>query len=164
MKTLTLSQVASFVLRGSDYASHVKEFLDAIAFYKNYAEAVEDEPALLGGMYDAHLAGIAEHLAFLHGFECPAWTEGESRFLTEPIFSGGKHSREYMIETTSPSMRRRNIFCGELDLSSIRGKTPLNTDNLARMWDEVIVDVKKQREQRDEKTLLKLKTNRPKNP
>lgn len=111
------------MLRGSDYASHVKEFLDYIAFYKNYADAVADEPALLGGMYDAHLAGIAEHLAFLYDFDRTQWTEGKERFLAEPIFFGGKYSRDYMIATTSFSMRRRNIFCGALDLSSIRGKS-----------------------------------------
>lgn len=121
MKTISLLQVASFVLRGGDYASHIKEVLDFIASDKT-SDAIRDEPSLMGGMYDAHIAGVAEQLAFLHDFKCPDWVNGENRFLSEPIFFGGKHSHNYMIATTSFSMRRRNVFCGALVLSSIRDK------------------------------------------
>jgi hypothetical protein len=125
MKSYTLSEIAEYVCDGDDYAASVKEFIDALTVNKNYSEAIKDEPKLTGNpTFDAHLAGLAEHIAFLLKVDCPSWTESKSRFLSNPVFFGGKHSRKIIIETTPNSMSRRNIFCGNTKVSSIRQRAP----------------------------------------
>ncbi len=41
-------------------------------------------PSLTGTRWDALLAGLAEHLAGLHGLEAPAWCDEPGRFLDPP--------------------------------------------------------------------------------
>jgi|GEM_PF-4659130 len=98
-----------------NYPSFVKEFLDESRLPGfDYAAAIAECPPILGGIYDAHLAGLAEYIAFAKKIDNPKWVNDKSRFLPEPVFFGGRHSRGIMLATTAFSMRRRNLFCGEI--------------------------------------------------
>ena len=48
------------------------------------AEILETGPSLTGTRWDALLAGIAEHLAGLHGLDVPAWCDEPTRFINPP--------------------------------------------------------------------------------
>ena len=48
------------------------------------AAILEAPPSLTGTRWDALLAGMAEHLAGLHGLEAPAWCDERERFVDPP--------------------------------------------------------------------------------
>ena len=48
------------------------------------AAILEAEPSPTGTRWDALLAGVAEHLAGLHGLEIPAWCDEPTRFVDPP--------------------------------------------------------------------------------
>ncbi len=48
------------------------------------AAVLETAPSLTGTRWDALLAGLAEHLAGLHGLEAPAWCDEPERFVAPP--------------------------------------------------------------------------------
>jgi hypothetical protein len=127
MATSTLAQVAQFTSEGSDYASNVKEFIDALAVAlrdkpdnASLVAMIEDEPAELGGVFDAHLGGLAEYIADRNGLPCPAWANKPNRFLSRPFFMGGARAHRMLLTTTTYCMRRRNLFCGRVSLDSLR--------------------------------------------
>lgn len=101
-----------------NYPAYVKEFLDELrqAEVSSVRSRIEAEPVLTGNpVFDAHLAGLAEQIAVRYGVSRPEWVHAASRFLAEPVFFGGRHSRALMIATTSFGMRRRNLFCGAVE-------------------------------------------------
>lgn len=81
--------------------------------------SIEAEPQAISPVLDAHIAGMAEFLAFHLDAGAPAWASGPSRFLKEPVFFGGRHARPYMLTSTTWSMRRRNLFCGEVSVQNV---------------------------------------------
>lgn len=85
--------------------------------------ALAEEPASVGGVEDAYLAALAEHLALFARLAAPAWTEAPHRFLTEPFFSGGLESLKAILLAESPlAFRRRLIFISADGLSRPRRK------------------------------------------
>lgn len=48
------------------------------------AAILDAGPSLTGTRWDALLAGMAEHLAGLHGLEAPAWCDDPRRFVDPP--------------------------------------------------------------------------------
>ena len=48
------------------------------------AAILEAEPSPTGTRWDALLAGVAEHLAGLHGLEVPDWCDEPARFVDPP--------------------------------------------------------------------------------
>ncbi len=98
----------------------VREFLDAWQGLSvaERGRALAIEPQTLGGVHDAYLAALAEHLALSDRKTAPAWTEGSSRFLTEPFFAGGLESLKATLLVESPlAFRRRLIFISANGLS-----------------------------------------------
>jgi hypothetical protein len=80
--------------------------------------ALAEEPCSVGKVQDAYLAALAEHLALSARIDVPAWTENESKFLTEPFFSGGLESLKATLLVESPlAFRRRLIFISANGLS-----------------------------------------------
>jgi hypothetical protein len=80
--------------------------------------ALADEPNKVGGVKDAYLAALAEHLALSDRFPVPGWTEQPDRFLSEPFFAGGLDSLKAILLVESPlAFRRRLIFISADGLS-----------------------------------------------
>jgi hypothetical protein len=118
-KPKSLSAVAEMASTCHEmYPSYIKEFLDSLRAAPDGAagDMIQDEPQLFNPVFDAHIAGLAEYIAFVRKTKTPQWAELPSRFLVNPVFFGGRHSRDLVIATTTFSMRRRNLFCGEVDL------------------------------------------------
>lgn len=117
----TLKEVADFINDGIGHSLAVKEFIDElrcqIAAGNDINLMIMDEPAMTEHpVHDVFLAGLAELVAAHISSPTPAWTEDKSRFLDEPVYIGGKHSRAMMIEETPVAMSRRGFFCGDMDL------------------------------------------------
>ncbi len=108
---------------------YTKEFVDALS-HPHCSDArvqlsmIEHEPALLPEPWaNALLAGLAEMVAQRVGAPAPAWTEGNERFLPAAlIFGYTPQVRALMLVETPGPMRRRNLFCGHVDLQSQRWK------------------------------------------
>ena len=106
--------------RPRDFDPSVREFLDEWQSMSaaRRAEALADEPQRLGGVKDAYLAALAEHLALSDRLPVPQWTEQPDRFLTEPFFAGGLESLKAILLVESPlAFRRRLIFISADGLS-----------------------------------------------
>lgn len=71
-----------------------------------------EEPAPTGDpRFDAYLAALAEHLAYDHGLDRPAWTCHPSRFLDRMWFPNERRDRWAAALVRSPAaFRRRSIF------------------------------------------------------
>lgn len=117
--------VSQAVAGGVPYSFAVKELLDRVAVHALQRHApgsglvavppsvFEDEPVPLAEpVHRAHLAGLAEYLANLAGVAPPAWCLRPEFVLPEPVFLGGRHSREHVRKDTPGPFRRRNLFCG----------------------------------------------------
>lgn len=74
--------------------------------------AIAETPLPMNLILDAHIAGIAEHLAKKAGLNPPSWAGNPSRFLKSPTFIMGNGVAAELISKTFVAMRRRNIFCG----------------------------------------------------
>lgn len=123
----SLHDIAEAVTRdNSDYFSVVDDFL-AILFLDIIAkgwgkeefpmpidtQVFMDEPEVsLDTIYSAHLAGMAEYLAFLSGVNCPKWCLKDRYFLKHPIFIGNDASKIALLRTTPSAFRRRLVFSG----------------------------------------------------
>ena len=124
----SLAHVAEWTNDGRVFTANIKEFIDHMCTTTSDRRLlIEDEPALikvdhLDAIYDTYLAGAAEKIAERYGLPCPAWANKPCRFLPEPVYVGGKHSRQCIIDETSPFLSRRNLFSGALKMESIRGK------------------------------------------
>lgn len=98
----------------------VREFLDAWQSMSPQQKqlALVEEPEKLGGVKDAYLAALAEHLALSDRLAVPDWTEQQERFLSEPFFAGGLESLKAILLVESPlAFRRRLIFISADGLS-----------------------------------------------
>lgn len=97
----------------------MKEFIDEVRYRRttdveSIAAMCEVEPKLTGmPLYDAFIAGVSE---LLLGESAPTWAQDDMRFLAEPVFFGGKHSRAFAIQHTPIAMRKRLLFCGDIGI------------------------------------------------
>lgn len=109
----TLHEVASRVAsdqQGFDPA--VREFLDTFyAAGEGREAALASRPSLLGGVKDAYLAALGEHLARANGMAVPTWTDNHGTRLRRPFFAGGLESLKAVLTVESPTaFRRRMLF------------------------------------------------------
>lgn len=76
-----------------------------------FSLAVKKAPeALLNSFKLGYLAAMVEYVAYRRGVPCPLWT-AQVPCLTEPFFASGLHSlRFYLLISSPPPFRRRNIF------------------------------------------------------
>lgn len=121
MRPKTLKEVADFINSGIPQAMAVKMFIDelrrGIAAGNNINLMIMDEPDMTAdAVSNVFIAGLAELVAAHIASPVPAWAEDKSRFLGEPVYIGGKHSREMMIEGTPMAISRRGYYCGDIDL------------------------------------------------
>ena len=117
----SLTEMALRTSDGScEFDACVREFLDEWQTLSRAHKiaAIEGEPQELGGVKDAYLAALAEHLALSDRLPVPAWTEQPERFLSKPFFAGGLESLKAILLVESPlAFRRRLIFISADGLS-----------------------------------------------
>ena len=81
---------------------------------------VQEAPKLLNhAIFNAHIAGLAEHILLDNGVpptDWPDWINAPERFLVEPAYFGGRHAREILMVETPVAFRRRLLFCGRVYL------------------------------------------------
>ena len=71
-----------------------------------------------GHVQDAYLAAVAEHLAYINGFQIPTWVGKENRKLHRPWFASQLAGlRAVLILESPPAFRARNLFVSENALS-----------------------------------------------
>jgi hypothetical protein len=120
----SIAEIARRTLAGSDgFDTSVREFLDTWQGLSptDRRAALAEEPEILGGIRDAYLAAVAEHLATQARLDAPAWSEKPERFLKQPFFAGGLESLKAILIVESPSaFRRRLIFISADGLSRPR--------------------------------------------
>lgn len=112
----SLAEVARIAVDAGAFSFALRNFLDE--FYASPGAArLEEEPGLLaatlkdGGLADAYLGGVAEHLARQWEFPVPAWTRVPRRRLEKPWFSMNSHGGRMFLLVESPAaFRERNIF------------------------------------------------------
>ena len=121
MRPRSLAEIAARATgRKGNFDPAVREFLDEwqLMSPEERSAALEREPQRLGGVKDAYLAALAEHLALSDRISVPEWTEAADRFLSEPFFAGGLESLKAILLVESPlAFRRRLIFISENGLS-----------------------------------------------
>lgn len=117
----TIAEIARRAHAGTQrFDPAVREFLDS---WQSMDEArrcaaIAEEPVPVGGIQDAYLAALAEHLALSARMPVPRWTEKPDRFLSEPFFAGGLESLKAILLVESPlAFRRRLIFISADGLS-----------------------------------------------
>ena len=117
----TLHDIARRASNGSrEFDACVREFLDEWQTMpiEQKITALRAEPEGLGGVKDAYIAALAEHLALSDRLPVPQWTEQPHRFLSEPFFAGGLESLKAILLVESPlAFRRRLIFISADGLS-----------------------------------------------
>lgn len=112
----SLKYTADRIISGTSPVVAIKEHVDA--WNKTFdANLFNEEPALTGVAYvDAWLAGAAEYEAYVIDLDAPLWVNDESRFLSEPIFFGGKNAKIIAMAETPFAFRRRLLFSGKVSL------------------------------------------------
>jgi len=85
------------------------------------ADLVAAEPPSCGDRrWDAMVAGLVEHLAFVRGFPAPAWVRDPARFLESFWFPVDLPSVRAMAFRDAPaSLARRGVFLDRRDLSRV---------------------------------------------
>jgi hypothetical protein len=121
LRPQSVFEIAERTMLGSQpFDPAVAEFLDEwqTMTQAKRCQAVKIEPNRIGGVKDAYLAAIAEHLAREIGIDVPAWTENSSRFLEQPFFAGGLESlKAVLLVESPPAFRRRLLFISANALS-----------------------------------------------
>lgn len=118
MRPHSIAEVAE--RKAGRFDAGAREFLDEWQTMapKQKIVALSEEPRRLGGVKDAYLAALAEHLALSDRLPVPGWTEQSDRFLSEPFFAGGLESLKAILLVESPlAFRRRLIFISADGLS-----------------------------------------------
>lgn len=125
----SIAEIAERAATGTQaFDPAVREFIDSWDLMppSDREAAVAVEPTLLGGVKDAYLGALAEHLMARHRKFAPSWAEHPERFLREPFFAGGLESLKAILLVESPSaFRRRLIFISADGLSRPHGPTPV---------------------------------------
>ena len=113
-----LADVARRVRDGEDVWLALREFLDGVALVADMAGAahvqtlVTESPARVGEpQVDALLAGVAEHLAGVHGLDRPTWATEPWRFLDRWCFPHRRRAFDALAIRDAPAaFRRRGVF------------------------------------------------------
>ncbi len=133
---LTIAQIAREALVGSRKSSKMgneafgfalRNFLDD--FYavtkKGKRAAMSEEPSELrsglkdGGVADAYLAALANHLAATYNISRPAWAHtGGKRYPDKPWFAlNSPEARVWLLTQSPAAFRERDLFISEDALS-----------------------------------------------
>lgn len=112
----SLSEVAEIARKDGRLSYALRDFLDG--FYAEPAEEkVRDEPPFLtsalddGGLADAYLAAVCDHLCRQYHLPRPAWIKDPLRVLRTPYFAAKTHGLRMIYLQESPTaFRQRNIF------------------------------------------------------
>lgn len=118
----------------SVYQYKMKMFLDKVVNFTKaeLINSVQKEPALITGnrnefivdyFYDVYTAGLVEYICQYYNIQKPDWINKKQFFLSKPVFLGKSAAlKQYMLASTPTSMRRRNLFCGEINLPLFKVK------------------------------------------
>jgi hypothetical protein len=101
----------------------LNDFLDG--FYSDPDPGrLADEPAWLedalgdGGLADAYLAAVCDHLCRQNHFPRPAWVKSPGRVLKTPFFAARSHGlRMIHLQESPTAFRQRNLFVSANALS-----------------------------------------------
>lgn len=121
----SLSEVAKVARREGRFSNALRDFLDG--FYAEPApEKLRDEPELLasslhdGGLADAYLASVCDHLCRRYRLARPDWSKCPLRVLAKPHFAARTHGLRMIYLQESPTaFRKRNIFVSANALSRV---------------------------------------------
>lgn len=112
-----LADVADRIRGGEDLWFAVREFLDGVALVvevrggRAVGPLLSDRPAPADPRADVFLAGLAEHLAAVHGLARPEWVTEPDRFMDRWWFPHRRRAFDAMAVRDSPAaFRRRGIF------------------------------------------------------
>ena len=113
--TQSVAGVAERANAGEEFLFAVRELLDEVQLLPRadlVRRALEQRPALTGDpRHDAYLGALAEHLAFEHGVERPAWACEPERFLDRMWFVTDVAGFRATLLVESPAaFRRRGVF------------------------------------------------------
>lgn len=113
MGKLTLEVTAKRIIEGIDPQFAIKEHIDE--WNRTFDPALyAEEPPLTGLSHvDAWLAGAAEYEAFTIDLACPEWAGASTRFLSEPLYIGGRNAQVVALTETPFAFRRRLAFTGK---------------------------------------------------
>ena len=118
----SLRRVAERALAGEPWRVAVRDFLDgfALASPEIAQGLLDDEPAAFDPVGDVYLAALAEHLAFHHQLDRPAWCVAPARFLRRMWFaSDAPGLRATAIQQSPAAFRRRGLFIGATTLGRV---------------------------------------------
>ncbi len=118
----SLRQVAERAQAGEPWRMAVRDFLDGFALVSPaIAQALlDDEPPVLDPVGDLYVAALAEHLAFHHQLDRPAWCVDPRRFGRRMWFaSDAPGLRATAIQQSPAAFRRRGLFIGATTLGRV---------------------------------------------
>ena len=124
----TLASVAEHTVRA--LAQHATHDIDLLKLFGHYCsefrhhvkrsgvnqETIAERPSSTGDeVIDTYLAGLAEHLAVLHGLTSPQWCLDNRYVLPKQVVVGiGPRSKALALLETPYQFRKRNLFCGRV--------------------------------------------------
>jgi hypothetical protein len=119
----SLAAVAEAASAAGGLSYPLRDFLDG--FYAAPSpEKLSEEPRRLagalgdGGVADAWLAAVGDHLSRRHGFARPGWVRSPDRVLAYPHFAAQTHGlRMVLLQESPPAFRERNLFVSANALS-----------------------------------------------
>lgn len=109
---MTLRRVAELAEKShGDFGAALREFYRELAEEPSRA-LIADSPSPTGyPAHDAYLAAVAETVCRMFNWNLPDWTEERWRFLDDPFFANAPAGMKlYLIQSSPPPFRRRNIF------------------------------------------------------
>ncbi len=118
----SLRQVAERAQAGEPWRFAVRDFLDGFAGTSaDVAQGLlDDEPPAFDPVGDVYLAALAEHLAFHHQLDRPAWCVDPRRFHRRMWFaSDAPGLRATAIQQSPAAFRRRGLFIGATTLDRV---------------------------------------------
>ena len=118
----SLHRVAERAQAGEPWRVAARDFLDgfALASTEIAQRLLDDEPPAFDPVGDVYLAALAEHLAFHHQLDRPAWCVDPRRFGRRMWFaSDAPGLRATAIQQSPAAFRRRGLFIGATTLGRV---------------------------------------------
>lgn len=119
----SLKEVAELARHEGSLSYALRDFLDGF-YAEPTPEKLREEPALLntsfkdGGIADAYLAAVCDHMCRQYRFQRPAWIKNPIRVLKTPFFAAKTHGLRMIYLQESPTaFKERNIFVSANALS-----------------------------------------------